>query len=97
MSIRCPTSSRIRKYSIQILYFTFNEFIILLYTSLVIYFALYKEYMICFISLSKFSDALPAITCVRAIGILWSISLGDNILKPSPYFVLYLAADKIEE
>ena len=42
--------------------------VILLYTLLVIYFARYKEYMICLVSLSKFSDVLPAFTCARAIG-----------------------------
>ena len=31
-------------------------------------FARCKEYMICLISLSKFSDVLPAFTCARAIG-----------------------------
>ena len=29
---------------------------------------------------SKFSDVLPAFICARAIGNLWSISLGVNIL-----------------
>ena len=33
-------------------------------------FARYKECMICLISFSKFSDVLPAFTCVRAIGSL---------------------------
>ena len=33
-----------------------------------IYFAPYKEFMICMISFSKFSDVLPAFTCARAIG-----------------------------
>ena len=53
----------------------------LLYTFLVISFAQYKEYTICLISLSKFSDVLLAFTCARAIGNLWSISLGVNILR----------------
>ena len=34
--------------------------------------------MICMISFSKFSDMLPAFTCARAIGNLWSICLGVN-------------------
>ena len=35
--------------------------------------------MICMISFSKFSDVLPAFTCERAIGNIWSICLGvDN-------------------
>ena len=48
----------------------------------VIYFPRYKEYMICLISFGKFSDVLSAFTCVRAIGNLWSICLGVNILRP---------------
>ena len=37
--------------------------------------------MICLISFSKFSDVLPAFTCVRAISNLWSICLGVNFLR----------------
>ena len=36
---------------------------------------------------------LPAFTCARAIGNLWSICLDVKILIPSPYFVFYLASD----
>ena len=43
------------------------EFIILLYTFLIISFSRYKEYVIYLISFSKFSDVLPAFTCARAI------------------------------
>ena len=39
----------------------------LLYTFLVISFARYKEYIICQISFSKFSDVLLAITYAKAI------------------------------
>ena len=53
----------------------FIEFIILLYTFLVISFSQYKEYMICLISFSKFSDVLPTFTCAIAIGNLCSICL----------------------
>ena len=63
--IRCFTILKIRKYSI---YSVFIEFIILLYIFLVISFAQYKKYMICHISLSTFSDVLPACTSARAIG-----------------------------
>ena len=42
-------------------------------------------------------DVLPAFTCARAIGNLWTICLGVDILRPSPYFVLYLASDIIKE
>ena len=44
------------------MYFALIEFIILIYTFLVIYFDLYKEYMICLISFSKFSDVSSAFT-----------------------------------
>ena len=53
------------------IYFFYNfiiEFIMLLYTVLVISFSQYKEYIICLISFSKFSDVLPAFSCARAIG-----------------------------
>ena len=53
----------------------------ILYTFLVISFARYKEYMICLILFNKFSDVLPAFTCPRTIGNLWSICLGVNILR----------------
>ena len=66
---------------VSILFYNFIEFIILLYTFLVISFARYKEYMICLISFSKFSDVLIDFTCARAIGNLWSICLGLNILR----------------
>ena len=71
----------------------FMEFMKLLYTFLVTSFAQYREYIICLISFSKFSDLLPA----SAIGNIWSICLGVNILKPSAYFVLYLASDTVLE
>ena len=51
---------------ISIPFFNFIELIILLYTFLVISFAWYKEYMIWWISFSKFSDVLPAFTCAGA-------------------------------
>ena len=57
----------------------------LLYTFLIIYFAQYKEYIICLILFSKFSDVLPVFTCARAIGSFWSICLGVNILDPVPF------------
>ena len=44
-------------------------------------FAQFKEYMICLISFSKFSDVLPAFACARAIGNLGSICLGVNTLR----------------
>ena len=58
-----------------ILYYTFIEVIILLYTFLVISFAPYKECMIC-----RISDTLPASTCASGIGNLSSICLEVNIL-----------------
>ena len=38
--------------------------------------------MICLIPLNKFSDALHAFICARAIGNLWSNCLGVNIFNP---------------
>ena len=49
---------------VSILFYKFIEFIIMLYTFLVISFAGYKAYIISLISFSKFSDVLPAFTCV---------------------------------
>ena len=76
---------------VSILFYNFIEFIILLYTFLVISFAGYKEYRICLISFSTFSDVLPACTCARAIDNLWSICVGVNILNPLPFFTSYAA------
>ena len=66
---------------VSILFYNFIEFIILSYTFLPTSFALYKEYTICMISFSKFSDVLPACICASAIGNFWSICLGPNILR----------------
>ena len=69
---------------VSILFYNFVEFIILLYTFLVMSFAWYKEYIICLIclvSFSKFSDVLPTFTCAIAIGNLWSFCLGHVILR----------------
>ena len=53
---------------VSILFYNFIEFIMLLYTFLVISFGPYKEYMMIFrISFSKFSDVLRAFTYARAI------------------------------
>ena len=60
----------------SILYYTFIEFIILLYTFLVISFAWYEEYNIGRISFDTFSDVLTVCTCARATGYLLNISLG---------------------
>ena len=53
---------------VPILFYNFIEFIILLYTFLVIFLARFKECMIWRILSSKFSDVLPTVTCARAIG-----------------------------
>ena len=71
---------------LSILFYNFIKFSILLYTFLVTSFSLYKKYMICLISIHKFSDVLPAFTCAWAIGNLWSIFLGLNILRPFSIF-----------
>ena len=66
--------------------------IISLHTFSVIFFAWYKEYyyhlknIIWWISFTKCSDKLPALTCARAIGNLWSIYLGVSILSSLIYF-----------
>ena len=69
----------------------------LLYTFLVISFAQYKEYIISLISFSNFSDVLSVFTYASAFSNLWDICLGVNILKPLPYFALYLAVDSKKE
>ena len=97
MRIRCFTIFRTHKYSIHFLYYTFIEFITLLYTFLVISVARYKENMFCLILFNKFLDVLRAFACVRAIDNLRSICLGANIFKHSLYFVLYLASCTIEK
>ena len=74
MSTRCFTIFKIYKYSI--LFHHFVEFI----TPLVISFAQCKEYVICLISLSKFSDALPSFTCAKVVDNAWSICLVVSIL-----------------
>ena len=66
---------------VSILCYTFIEFIILLYTFSVIYFAQFKEYVVWRISFCKFSDLLLGFICNSAIGNLWSIYLGINILR----------------
>ena len=55
------------------MYYTFTDFIILLYTFLVISFAGYNEHMTYLILFSKLPDVLRAFTCARAIGNLWSL------------------------
>ena len=63
-----------------ILFCNFIEFIMLLYTFLVNSFSRYKEYN-CPISLSEFSDVLPAFTWASAICNVWSICLGFNVVR----------------
>ena len=65
----------------SILFYNFIEFIILLYTFLVILFAQYKECIIWWITFINLSDVLPAFTYASAIGNLWRICLGVNILN----------------
>ena len=68
-------------YNPSISFYNSIEFLMLLYTSLEIRLTQYKRYIIWRISFSKFSDVLPAFTCARAVGNLWSICLGVNILS----------------
>ena len=79
---------------VSILFYNFIEYIILLHTFLVIPFAPYKEYIVCLVSLSKFSDVLPAFTCASSIHNLWSICLRVSILSPFPYFAFYVDSAK---
>ena len=80
-------------YIVSILFYNFIQFIILLYTFLVISFARYREYIICLISFSKFLDVLPASTCASAIGNLSRMCFEANIFsrvaksegRPSPF------------
>ena len=46
---------------------------------------------------SKFSNAIPALTCASAIGNLWSIYSGVNILSPFACPTFYLASDGKKE
>ena len=62
------------------MFYIFSEFIMLLYTFLVIYFSQYKKCIIWRISFSNFSDVLSALTYARGVGSLWSICFGVNIL-----------------
>ena len=66
---------------INIVSIVYIDLIMLWYTFLVLSFDWYKEKTICLISFSKLSELLPAVTCARAIGNLWSICLGINILS----------------
>ena len=56
---------------VSVLFDNFIEIIIILYNHLVICFARYKDYMILRISFSMFSEVLPALTCLIAIGYLF--------------------------
>ena len=58
---------------VYILFYNFIEFMILLYTILVLSFCWYKEYIICLILFNKFSDVLPTFTCPRPIDNLWKV------------------------
>ena len=82
---------------ISILIYDFIDLIILLYPFLVISFVRYRKYIIFLISFSKFLDVWPAFTCASAIGNLWRICLGANILNLSPFFAFCFASDTIEE
>ena len=55
---------------LSIIFYSFIEFILLLYTFLAFSLASYKEYIIW-----QISDVLAAFTCAGAIGNLWSICL----------------------
>ena len=79
---------------VPILYYKVIEFIIFLYSFLVILFAWYKENIMWRISFKMLLYLLPDFTCVTVILFL-SICLCPNILIPSAGFVLYLASEAI--
>ena len=74
----------IYKYSIYFVLCLYWIHYIVIYTFLVIYFAWYKEYMIFWISFTKFSYVLSALTCASAIDNLWNFCLSINISKLIP-------------
>ena len=77
-----------------------TEFIILLYTFLVASFLRYKEFLICLISVYKFSGVLPAFACAstQAKLVIFEAFLWDlTFLILFPFFALRLAAVAIEE
>ena len=82
---------------VSILFYDFIELIILLYTVLLILRSWYKEYIICLILFSTFSDVSPGFTWTTTIANLWSICFGVKILSPSPWINLYLASETIED
>ena len=53
------------------------------------FFGQYTEQTICWISFRKFSDVLPACTYTSAIGNLWRIWFGNNILISFPQVDLF--------
>ena len=65
---------------VSILFYSSIEFIVFLYTFLVISFTQCKKYMI-WISFSTILDVLSAFTCASAIGDIWSIPLGVSNLS----------------
>ena len=69
MRIICTTILELIN-TVSILFYSFTELIISLYTFSVNYFARYIEHIICLISFNKFSDVLPAFTHTSAIGSL---------------------------
>ena len=84
---------------INSIYFTryWKGFIMFLYTFLVIFFDWYKEWTICLIAINKFPKLLSVFIYDGAIGNLWSIWLGVNILSPVPLVALVFASDIIKE
>ena len=69
-------------------FYNFIEFIILLYTFSVIYFSLYRQHIVLWISFEMLSNASLAFTCASAIGNLWSICFWVNILIPLSFCCL---------
>ena len=66
---------------VSILFHNFVYIITLLHALMVISFGWHKEYIICLVFFSKFTDVLPPFTCASAIDNLWNNCLGIIILS----------------
>ena len=69
--------------------------IMLLYTFWSIILIDIKNKQFLWFSSNNYLELLPAFTCAKVVGNLWSICLGVNILSPVPCFDLRLTSDLI--
>ena len=79
---QCLTIFRIHKYSIHLIsqLYWIHYSLYYCYILFSTFFCSIQKYMTCMISFSRFSDVLPSFTFASAIGYLWSICFGVNIL-----------------